>query len=799
MRPFHLNSTVDFPFRITFSLDPLIRFWRTAPVDDKQCIVSDYARRMREELDRAPDLAGPMQDLTPIRRHRELVDAMMTAIFPQASWESDIAAIVPPFDLRPVYSTPRFESMRLFADGKITGNVNIRAEEFLLGKVIRAYDFILRKFYDADLTLDYPVISSLPDPATGLDRHFHWRFETPFVDVHTVGPLKHLSAEDRKRLLSNAVDFRILYEILPPTGFEFYGFTFFQAVDVTEQEALSALRLALIQRDTLVSPGGFQELQRKLRELFRRPDLELGIASLPPDRRELMRFGRKIGNSFLLDESCKRECCHVGGSVYERALAGDLVIIDDLDTHPSVTVVERQIMKQGIRNLVLAPLVYQDQIVGLLELGSKNPGDLNAVNTLKLREILPLFAMATHRSIEEFNTKVQALIKEKFTSLHPSVEWRFENAARNHLLTSQTGGSADLEPIVFRDVYPLYGLTDIRGSSTQRNKAIEADLVEQLMLAREILRQARHVKDLPILAQLDHRIGKRIDRVAAGLNSGDETAVIEFLRNNIESLFEHLSAFDDSVRDTIRTYRDALDQELNVVYRMRRDFEESVSQVNDTITATLEEEEEAAQRMFPHYFEKYKTDGVEHTIYIGPSIAGTRTFDMLYLRNLRLWQLMVMCRVATRLELLKGRLRIPLETSHLILVQDTPMAIRFRVDEKKFDVDGSYNVRYEIMKKRIDKAVVQGRSERLTQPGTIAIVYSHAEEGAEYREYVDFLAARGLLAGEVESLELGEVQGVQGLKALRVHITMNGDAGVPMADQRLADAVKEMVRSVLKE
>jgi hypothetical protein len=38
-----------------------------------------------------------------------------------------------------------------------------------------------------------------------------------------------------------------------------------------------------------------------------------------------------------------------------------------------------------------------------------------------------------------------------------------------------------------------------------------------------------------------------------------------------------------------------------------------------------------------------------------------------------------------------------LQVAHLILSQSTPLAIRFRTDEKRFDVDGAYNARYEIV------------------------------------------------------------------------------------------------------
>ena len=159
----------------------------------------------------------------------------------------------------------------------------------------------------------------------------------------------------------------------------------------------------------------------------------------------------------------------------------------------------------------------------------------------------------------------------------------------------------------------------------------------------------------------------------------------------------------------------------------------------------------------------------------GPCWRKAR-FDPLYLKNLRLWQLMVACGVAIRAERLKDQLATPLEVTNLILVQHAPLSIRFRFDEKRFDVDGAYNVRYEIIKKRIDKAVIRGTTERLTQPGQVALVYSHPSEAHEWREYIDYLQTLGYLTRDVEELELEELQGAQGLRALRVRVdTSHGD------------------------
>ena len=40
-------------------------------------------------------------------------------------------------------------------------------------------------------------------------------------------------------------------------------------------------------------------------------------------------------------------------------------------------------------------------------------------------------------------------------------------------------------------MYPLYGAIDIRNSSIERNQAIQQDMLEQLHMADEIVRQAQ--------------------------------------------------------------------------------------------------------------------------------------------------------------------------------------------------------------------------------------------------------------------------------------------------------------------
>jgi hypothetical protein len=784
--------TTAFPFRRELSLAPLVAAWEAAAAEPG--IAGDVARAVCRGLDRAPELRAPIDDPSTLERHRELVDVLMSRVFPAASWAQDYAAATVPFQLRAVHATPSFRRLLLDANGVLQGWLNLSAERAAQGRLLYAYDAILRVHYGMTLDVDYPLILAARDENSGLDRHFRVQFDTRFLDVRTLRPLPPLDQAVREQLLRGGAAPKLLGELFQPDGFEFSGFVVVRATDVTDQEVLSAIERDLIDKESIVSTERFQELQGKLRTLLRRPDLRLGLAAFQDGRVFILNYTCEIEHGCIFADTEHRKMSDFVGSVYERAVSqGTPLVVDDLAVEPRRTQFEDALLALGVRNLLVAPLHYQDRPIGTLELSSPNPGDLGAVSMIKLREVLPLFSMAVRRSLDELEARVQAVIKEKCTAIHPSVEWRFRRAVLDSI-EEHDGEAMELEPIVFRDVHPLYAQTDIRGSSVERNLASLADLGVHLRLALAVVEAARAARPLlPILDETAYRIERHARQVEQVLSSGDEVTLLAFLRQHVEPLFDQLAGFGPEVRESVETYRAALDPGLGTVHRQRRDYEESMTLVIDTASSYLAAEEELAQSMFPHYFERQRTDGVDHTIYVGRSLVEDGRFDELYLRNLRLWQLIVTCGIARRTEAVLPRLSVPLATTHLVLAHHAPLSIRFRFEERRFDVDGAYNVRYEVIKKRIDKAVVQGTRERITQPRKLAIVYSHPAEAAEYRTYLDYLGARGYVTGEIEDLALEELQGVQGLGALRATI----DVSVPPSTD-VGEAAREADRAALR-
>lgn len=764
-------SVDDFPFNTTLSLSPLISYWQQKAEQDPGCN-TERVRQLTDLLNNTPELLGSIKDLSVLEKHIDAVDLLMEDIFPNALWENDLKAVSVPFRFESFYASPKLEELKLLEGSNYSEKLNIDRKTLLFRLTLQAYTIILEKFYNANFYVDEPFVFTINDKFTGLQRHYKVDIDLKFMEVKAIKDVKPLKAQQINFLINRYNDLDLWMQLLPPDNFEFSGFAIYDFTEVTMEETISSLRYDLLDRDSISTEEGFEDLQQKLRVLFGLPGIQLGFASCPNLREFDTSYARRIWSGLILTQDCDLALSDLSGSIYEPVLKrGHTIVVEDLNVLPNPTRIEQKLLEAGLRNLIIAPLQYEGHTIGLMELASPIPGELNALSTIKLKEILPLFALAMNRSLDELRSSIQSIIKEKYTAIHPIVEWRFTQAAINLLEKIERNASSEIEPIVFRDIYPLYGSSDIRSSAAERNKAIQGDLLEQLVLAKEVILAAKDNMPLSILDELMFKIDKYSQSIVHELGSGDEGLILDFLRTEIEPLFEHFLR-RDSAQHGIQAYRSAINNPYKAVYNKRRAYEESLFMINETISSFLDREEEKAQHIFPHYFEKYKTDGLEYNIYIGASLLNNGDFQPIYLKNMRLWQLMLTCEIARRIQKLRANLKLPLEITQLILVHSDSLSIRFRLDEKKFDVDGANNIRYEIIKKRIDKATVRGSDERLTQPGKIAIVYSQQKEAQEYVRYLEFLQSEGYIEEEIEYLEVEELQGVQGLKALRVTVNL---------------------------
>ncbi len=775
------------PFEATLSFAPLLRYWRQA-VDTRQLAgwlsVSDGDGILAW-------LDGPITDMQSLAGHRALVERLLTPVISPLHRNRDLEAVLVPASNQVVYATEPFVQRFGVEEGRLDHHIGLQIEGCRAAS-LRFH--ILREAFGIDFPFTDSALVAQQDPGAGLTRYYRACFDHSNIDVILNQPdaLHESERIDLQTSAGAAVDW---IESLVPDAVTLSGFEWVRLIDVTDQHILSLFKTDLIGAERGLSPEVMPILDQRLRNYLQKPELRFGLAAYEGEQLRLLGAIYRIAlDPFIRighQDPVRLHETFVGRSLFEKKVH----VVEDLERLTDRTAYEDELLQAGVRSALVAPLFWQAEPIGVLYLWSTRPGDLSSCDVERLEEVIPLCAAAVNRSREDLNHRIQSVILGSYTAIHPSVEWRFRKAALNYIRRQDRGLRPEIEPIVFDDVYPLYAVADIRSSSNHRNEAVGHDLTEHLTEVEEVLSLAAEAKPLPILDYLKVRASRYRQMLLDGLSSDEEAAIKDFVARNIEPLLDHLSTFSGAVKERIARYRENLDPRQGRLYRQSRAFEESIAIINGSIFSYLEEEEQRAQAMCPHYFEQHQTDGVDFSIYAGASIMENGVFNPLYIRNLRLWQLMVMCGISQRTSALKETLPVPLETTGLILAHSTPITIRFQLSETRFDVDGTHDIRYEITKRRLDKAQVKGTSERLTQPGRIAIVYSQAREAWEYEDYVRFLQTAAYLEPGIEEVEIEDLQGIKGLKALRVTVAPGGSSsGDGVSTEVIERAILSMPR-----
>lgn len=776
MHNFINNITdIDFPLQLNISFQKVYEMFKKY-ADDKynHHPLNDTAKKMVSLFHDHPEFIEGFSDYSLLDTYKEEIDLILDPLFPEPLQFNEIKAASIPFSFSSFKFTTRFENILKNAGDDYEFKVRNFGDESMY---IMACTFILSYVYDFHIDIKRPFYFDIPDKTKGTMKYYRAAFNGDFSHIVPTEKAPKLNQKDFQELLNNFDDVEVWREKFPAGSYIFKGFGIINLFDVTAEEMLSAIKANLLEGgDNLI-----YKLQDNLRDFYSIRDLKLGFSFFNRQNRKIREVSTKENNSILLQKDSEIICNNgyfCNGVLQKVFVEQESFIISDVDEYGrknNENEFYQNLHDSGIGCIIIIPIkATKNGDLALLEIATPRAYDLNSVNINKLRDIVPVFQAAVERTSEEHQNILEASIQENYTSIHSSVKWRFYEAAEKFYTAFKTDENAKLDQIVFKNVYPLYGQTDIKGSSHERNEAIQQDLIKQLSLAIDVLKDACESETMPIYSELTFRVSNYLKSVKKGLNAGDEITILDFLQREIYPIFKHIKKINSRLAGKVKKYTDSLDRELKVVYEKRKDYENSVTFLNDKLARFLDKKQKQAQEIFPHYFERYKTDGVEFNMYIGNSIAQNQEFDKIYLYNLRLWQLQTISEMENIALKARKRMKHEMEVASLILVYSNPMSIRFRMDEKRFDVDGAYNIRYEIIKKRIDKAFIKGTKERLTVPGKIAIVYSQDKDAKEYEKYIKFLQSKNQL-GKVEHLELEELQGTSGLKALRVEVIYQDD------------------------
>lgn len=767
----HLYS--ESPFKTIISFHKLIESFEETALSNID-YRANYAKAILKQIESTPELRTGIQDYSIIKENESLIKNIVADLFPTALTNNEIKAITVPFQNISFNYTERFKKILRNAGNEFYMEIrDFDNHQFYINNCC----LILSSYYHQKIGFNKPFFYDIPDEY-GIQKHYRILYNADFMEITPTENSILLTQDDIDLLIDNYNDIELWKSKFPVGSWILKGFGIVSLFDATTESAISNLKSSLLKPDARTVETN-EIILNIFKSIFKIPDLKVGFIIYNPDEEKFIRpvkYDNQL-QSFLLSANQELDCKNdFFGCSFENLLDNkEPFVISNVKKFTEESEnksLGEHLLKQNIHSCVFAPVIKDGQLLGIIELVSESPRELNSVNAVKLELVLPYLTDTIDRYNTDMQHQVEAIIQREYTTIHPSVYWKFKKESQNYFQNSSPGQDYIFKEIIFKNVFPLYGQIDIQRSSEHRNETVKKDLKNQLTTILEILENEKPNSNLMLLEQRKFELESLRAELDQTLKADTEQYVQRYIEEEIHPLLRNTKDTGKSEK-LEELYFASLDEKTGMFYQERKKFDNAMSIINKKLASVLDKKQLEAQQIYPHYYERFKTDGVEHNLYIGASISPAKPFDIMYLHNLRLWQLQTLCEMELEHHQLKETLPYELNVTSLILVFSSALSIRFRMDEKRFDVDGTYNARYEVVKKRIDKANIKGTKERITEKEKITIVYSQNSEEAEYLKYIKYLQHKKILEPSIEQFEVEDLQGVSGLRAIRVKVINN--------------------------
>jgi hypothetical protein len=688
-------------------------------------------------------------------------------------------ALTTPLAEEAFYGTEAFFDLcgAQLAEQEIQGKM--RAGSLLTNQEKLCYNLIFERFYGFSSNEHISIVyHQLNDQGEIID-YYDLDIDCKFVEIKAK---KTLPAIDIGRLSENPsdslFDWNTVINSIKLEDFELSGFSIVTFRKTSTEHTLRRIQSILVDLPTYNYHLFLSDLEKIMTPILKGADTVFSLFPLF-QLNGVPFFDYTINNKSIL--------------ISETYAANDKVKINpqlaDYLKHPHVifynnnamngitntkSIFDEQISKSGAKAYLCIPLIHNHSLSGVLEIYSREKDQLNNETMQALGALIPILSQLSQDITLEFKKRIDDIIINRFTTIQPSVQWKFNHVAAQYIQEIENESTdAHIKAVVFEEVYPLYGAVDVKDSTIIRNASILKDFsfkVKQLaMLIDELSLSGKHKLIVDFSTQVD-QITESLDHI-----SFDESMVkiIEFFRKDVQPFLAEARRLFPTKLEVIEHYAKHFFTNRDTGEFYRNEFETSLRKINHLISKELDQFNSFIQGNYPSYFQKFRTDGIEYDIYIGESITPQETFSYEFINVFRRQQIISMARIALKASRAKGKLPIALETTQLIFINPHSIDISFREDERRFDVEGSLNIRYEIIKKRIDKIRIKRTKERLTQVNKIAIVYLSDEILEDLMLSIQAIYDMGIIERTIEHLKLEDVQGIVGLKAIRLSVNLN--------------------------
>jgi hypothetical protein len=607
----------DTPFLVQLSFDHVIDELEMVAAGDSGERAAE-ARELLAQVSIHPELRNGIHEEQQVWDNAELIKRLMIDYFPDVLSKNEIKAIALPYRKVIFNHTERFKSI-LAAAGK-DFEINIRDFDAHQSYVLSCC-IILNEFYGTHLDFGKPLFYDIP-MANGIIKHYRILYNADYLDILPTERALPITQEDIDLLLDNYDNLEMWKERFPKESWILKGFSLMTLIDVTVENAVSILKEQLL----VLNSGDFQQrIESIFRSIYRIPDIRIGFTIFNQQRGvfKVADFGHRMKSFILRDgeESCSEDvlCINSFQSLIQEK---EFFAISDAEafkaSNPESQLADL-LLSQGIQSFILAPVVKNGVLLGVLELVSPRVKELNSITANKLEVVMPFLTESIDRLISELQNHIQAFIQEKYTTIHPSVYWKFKEEAEHAISAGNEGREIELKEIVFPEVYPLYGQIDIKESSEARNLSVQKDLKNQLDTLRNVLNEVAQLSEYESFLEEELQLKAFLSDLVMPLKANTEQQIHNYVVNKVHHYLRQLT--DVNLKPVIDRYFLEDQKENGSFHLYRRKYETTIAAINEKMAAIIDSRQIEAQGIFPHYYERFKTDGVEHNLYLPVSIS----------------------------------------------------------------------------------------------------------------------------------------------------------------------------------
>lgn len=728
----------------------------------------NYAESLIEKTKNFVELRDGFQDVSLLEKNEDLIRLLLADLFPTGLTNNEIKAASIPLSNITFNYTERFKNILKDAGKDFEIELrNISDDEFY----VFCCCLILQAYFKRDIRSMIPFYYDIPNKQ-GIMKHYKITVNSDFTEVYPTENAKIPSDDVLDMLLENLDDFKLWKKYFPSQSWILKGFTIISLVDCTSEVALSDLKSSMIEID----PEDFdpdENLVEIFKSYFDVADLNFGLMLFNKKDQKLDKLPiyESLFTNHILDfwintfdeDTRKNTFSNLSHNSKPIVVSNVGKLDENIKKLPSFKILK----DNNVNSFMVIPIMKDNELLAIMEFTSPHANSFNGLKLKKMEFFSDMILFSLNRFSFEKNYQIEAIIQREYTSIHDSVVWKFRNEAEKYFNAYLAKKMYTLKQISFKNLTPLFGFSDIRSSSEKRFNLMLEDLNLQMETLHDIflLINSDSEKYLLALEVFENELNNEI-------KADTEQRLQRLLREEIHPYLQAKLELKSTreIKTKIKDYFTQVFPQTDLFYANRKSLDDSITLLNRKLADMLDENQVKAQQIFPHYYERFKSDGVEHNLYIGPTIAPDLHYTSKVVHKLRYWQLKTICNMELEFQNFKKDLPISMDIASLIFVYNEKIDIRFRMDEKRFDVDGAYNSYYEIVKKRLDKAHIKGSTERITCPGKITIVYFGMENQKEYLEYINKLQKKGILQSDIEFLKVEDLQGITGLLALRVSL-----------------------------